>query len=248
MAAKNYKLNIQYDGTDFYGWQVQAVDRTVQGDIEKALGEIVPNQKITLIGSGRTDSGVHALNQIANIKLDTKMSADELTKALNSKLGRDVWISQCQEVNDDFHARFSAGKRDYRYNISFDYSPFSRNNSWWVRYSLDEDLLHKCASMVKGEKDFTTFCKATAEVNNKICTIFKSNWKWCGEFLEYKISANRFLQHMVRFLVGTMVEVARGRISIEDFKLLLDNSHKSLMVFRAPAQGLFLVNVHYQDD
>ncbi|MBT6714700.1 MAG: tRNA pseudouridine(38-40) synthase TruA, partial [Candidatus Marinimicrobia bacterium] len=111
MAAKNYKLNIQYDGTDFYGWQVQAVDRTVQGDIEKALGEIVPNQKITLIGSGRTDSGVHALNQIANIKLDTKMSADELTKALNSKLGRDVWISQCQEVNDDFHARFSAGKR-----------------------------------------------------------------------------------------------------------------------------------------
>lgn len=248
MTTRNFKLNIQYDGTDFYGWQVQTNDRTVQGDIENAFGEIMPGQKITLIGSGRTDSGVHALNQIANIKIDTKMSADEILKALNSKLGRDVWISQCQEVDDEFHARFSAGRREYQYNITKDYSPFNRNTSWWVRYPLDEDLLNECACLIKGEKDFTTFCKATAEVNNKICTVIESNWNWQGEFLQYKISANRFLQHMVRFLVGTMVEVARGRISIEDFKVLLDNSHKTLSVFRAPAQGLFLVNIHYQDD
>jgi len=244
---RNYKLTIQYDGTHYFGWQTQAKGRTVQGEIERALSEIFPNQKITLYGSGRTDSGVHALDQVANVHLQSVMAPSVLQKALNSKLGNDVLISKCSLTADNFNARHSAVARTYIYNISQQYSPFNRNTNWIINYKVDPSILSDCASKVIGNRDFTAFCKAKAEVNHKWCVVSESRWDFQSDQLTYTITANRFLQHMVRFLVGTMIEVARGRMTMNDFILLLDDDHPTLSVYRAPAKGLFLLKVQYQD-
>ena len=239
-------MTIQYDGTDFYGWQVQAKGRTVQGDIEKALSIIYPEEKITLLGAGRTDAGVHALGITANVKLPSKLSSNELLQALNGNLNQDVRIDLTEEVEDDFHARFSATAREYEYRFVKLFSPVSRNYTTPLKWEIDKNLLNECAELLPGKHDFTSFCKATAEVDNKICTVFFSNWEESDEMLIFKIKANRFLQHMVRYLAGTMLEVARGRYALSDFNSLLRNKKTKTVVVRAPAQGLYLKKVYYE--
>ena len=246
MKRKNFKLTIQYDGTDFYGWQVQAKGRTVQGDIEKALSIIYPEEKITLLGAGRTDAGVHALGITANVKLPSKLSSNELLQALNGNLNQDVRIDSTEIVEDDFHARFSATAREYEYRFVKLFSPVSRNYTTPLKWEIDKNLLNECAELLPGKHDFTSFCKATAEVDNKICTVFFSNWEESDEMLIFKIKANRFLQHMVRYLAGTMLEVARGRYALSDFNSLLRNKKTKAVVVRAPAQGLYLKKVYYE--
>ena len=239
-------MTIQYDGTDFYGWQVQAKGRTVQGDIEKALSIIYPEEKITLLGAGRTDAGVHALGITANVKLPSKLSSNELLQALNGNLNQDDRIDSTEEVEDDFHARFSATAREYEYRFVKLFSPVSRNYTTPLKWEIDKNLLNVCAELLPGKHDFTSFCKATAEVDNKICTVFFSNWEESDEMLIFKIKANRFLQHMVRYLAGTMLEVARGRYALSDFNSLLRNKKTKAVVVRAPAQGLYLKKVYYE--
>ena len=239
-------MTIQYDGTDFYGWQVQAKGRTVQGDIEKALSIIYPEEKITLLGAGRTDAGVHALGITANVKLPSKLSSNELLQALNGNLNQDGRIDSTEEVEDDFHARFSATAREYEYRFVKLFSPVSRNYTTPLKWEIDKNLLNECAELLPGKHDFTSFCKATAEVDNKICTVFFSNWEESDEMLIFKIKANRFLQHMVRYLAGTMLEVARGRYALSDFNSLLRNKKTKAVVVRAPAQGLYLKKVYYE--
>jgi len=236
---------VQYDGTNFYGWQVQAKGRTVQGDIESALQKIHPKEKITLIGSGRTDSGVHALGQVANVKVNSSLSANQMIKALHRYLNKDVRIKNCEIVDEDFHSRFSAKKRAYEYHFSNEETPFTYQRAWTPKYDVDFQSLESCAALIIGEHDFTSFCKATAEVDHKICTVFESNWEKTKTGLIYYVKANRFLQHMVRFLVGTMIEVGRQRMTIEDFKLFLNGKHPALSVVRAPAHGLYLTQVSY---
>ena len=240
-------MTIQYDGNDFHGWQVQGKGRTVQGDIENALAVIYPDEKITLIGAGRTDAGVHALGQAANIKLPNKLSAEALQNALNGNLKRDVRIDNVDEVNDDFHARFSATAREYEYRLIKQYSAVTRNYTTPLNWEIDTDSLNKCAEILQGEHDFTSFCKATAEVENKICTVFSANWEESEEIIIFRIKANRFLQHMVRYLVGTMLDVSRGRYTILDFNNLLKNEKTIAVVVREPAQGLYLKKVYYSD-
>ena len=237
-------MTIQYDGSDFHGWQVQAKGRTVQGDIETALTTIYPKETIILIGSGRTDAGVHALAQVAHIELPNRLSPTELHQALNGNLKRDVRINSVVEADDDFHARFSATAREYEYHIVKNYSPITRKYATELKWNINPDLLHDCAALLLGEHEFTSFCKATAEVENKICTIYKAEWEERGKYI-FRICANRFLQHMVRYLVGTMLEVARGRFSVKDLKDLLNGKQSEAMVVRAPAAGLFLKNVFY---
>lgn len=236
---------VQYDGTHFFGWQVQAKGRTVQGDIEVALQKIHLNKKITLNGSGRTDSGVHAKGQVASIKIDSSLTAEQLLKAINSSLQKDVRIMSCNEMDEDFHARFSAKERRYEYRIVREETPFTNKRAWFLKYDVDFNLLNKCASLVVGNHDFTPFCKANAEVEHKRCIVFDSFWEKTSSGLIYNVKANRFLQHMVRFLVGTMIEVGRGRMSFDDFKLFMDAGHPELCVVRAPAHGLYLAEVSY---
>ena len=176
MTRKNYKLTIQYDGSDFHGWQVQVAGRTVQGDIENALSTIYPKEKITLLGAGRTDAGVHSLGLTANVKLPSKLSSNELMQALNGNLNQDIHIVLAELVEDDFHARFSATAREYEYRFVKVFSPVTRNYTTHLKWEIDKSLLKKCAELLHGKHDFTSFCKATAEVENKNCTVFNSNW------------------------------------------------------------------------
>jgi len=238
-------LTIQYDGSDFHGWQVQAKGRTVQGDIENALSVIYPDEKITLIGAGRTDAGVHALGQTAHINLPTKLSADELLQAINGNLSQDVRICQIETADEDFHARFSATAREYEYQIVKHFSPVTRYYTTPLKFKVDVEVLNKCADILSGEHDYTSFCKATAEVDHKFCNVHFAKWTESEERLIFRVKANRFLQHMVRYLVGTMLEVARGRYPSSDFESLLNNKQTKAVVVRAPAQGLFLKQVYY---
>ena len=238
-------MTIQYDGSDFHGWQVQAQGRTIQGDIESALTVIYPEEKISLIGSGRTDAGVHALAQEAHVELPVRLSCLELRQALNGNLKRDVRIDSVVEANDDFHARFSARAREYQYHLVTNYSTITRKYAAEIKWDLNKKLLNDCAAILLGTHDFTSFCKATAEVENKICIINEVEWKDTGEKYIFRIQANRFLQHMVRYLVGTMLEVARGRYELRDFIDLVNRSQTEAVVVRAPAQGLFLIKVYY---
>ncbi len=240
MNTRNFLFTIEYDGTEFHGWQIQPTDRSVQGDIETAIRDLLPDQKITLYGGGRTDSGVHAREQIANIHLDTKLAPFELKNAVNARLKRDVRLQNCRIVPNDFHSRYSPIAREYSYTVVRNYSAIDRRLTWYVKYPLDFDLLNQCAARLKGEHDFTAFCKATAEVNHKRCIVYRSEWNGCQDRLVYHVTANRFLQHMVRYLAGTMVEVARGRFSLDDFDGMLNQTRKDLTVVRAPAQGLVL--------
>jgi tRNA pseudouridine38-40 synthase len=236
---------VQYDGTNFLGWQVQAKGRTVQGDIEAVLQKIHLKKKITLNGSGRTDSGVHAKGQVASIKIDSVLTSDQLVKALNSGLEKDVRIMSCTEADEEFHARFSAKERRYEYHTVTEETPFTHKRFWGLKYDVDFNILNDCASLVIGNHDFTAFCKANAEVEHKRCIVFDSQWEKTSIGLTYHVKANRFLQHMVRFLVGTMVEVGRGRMTMDDFKLFMDGGHPELAVVRAPAHGLYLAEVSY---
>ncbi len=247
MNMENHKLIIQYDGAKFHGWQIQPVVRTVQGDIESAILEIYPDQNINLIGSGRTDSGVHAIRQVANVKLEPKLSLENLKMALNSKLKNDVLIESIELSNKKFHARFSAQSRKYKYIIIKKYSPFKRHYAWHIKWNIDLKLLNQCAKKVIGSHDFSSFCKSNSEVKNKICNVIISEWKINDNEITYHIRSNRFLQHMVRYLVGSMIEVARGRYQINDFIRLIKNEQNNLVsVVRAPAKGLYLEEVSYE--
>ena len=219
---------------------------TVQGEIENSLSIIFRDQKINLIGSGRTDTGVHAKAQYANIFLDTNMSPDQICKALNRELPNDIYIKNCFAKNKDFHARFSAKKREYNYYIINNYSVLRRNHSWYCKWDLNEKHLKKCAENLIGEFDFSLFSKASSETKNKKCIIYKSYWEFSKDYKIYTISGNRFLQHMVRLLVGTMVEVSKGKIPIDDFHRMLELNKTNYHSVRAPAKGLFLNNVYYE--
>jgi len=239
-------MTIQYDGTNLHGWQVQKNGRTVQGEIQDAFQKIFKNQKINLIGSGRTDSGVHALGQIANIKLDTDMNTESLLNAINGNLKtNDILITDINEVPIDFHSRFSAIKREYIYKISTKYSPIERSYYWNVSEEINLKKLDNCANLIIGEHDFTQLSKKNDEINNKICNVYLSKWKVYDDKIYYKIIANRFLHHMVRYLVGIMLEISKGHsITIDDFKLMINGDDRK-QIFRAPSKGLYLKEIYY---
>jgi len=209
------------------------------------LKEIIKIDNVNLIGSGRTDAGVHANEQCANVVLDTKMTCEQIKKAINSKLSNDILIKSCIEVNLEFNSRFSAKRREYIYYITNDFSPMNRYFFWQNNRHLNKEKLEKCAAMIIGEYDFTLFSKASSETKNKICKIYQSSWEFGDKSISYKIIGNRFLQHMVRLLVGTMVEVSIGRFSLDEFSSLLRCEKIKVSAVRAPAQGLFLNKIYY---
>ena len=243
----NFKLDISYDGTNFFGWQIQKNNRTVQGDISCALKKIFPKDVINLIGSGRTDSKVHANQQIANMKIDTHLKPINVKNAINSNIRRDIFINSCEVVDEKFNARFSAISREYYYVISTTFDPTERNYSWYIDdFEYDLSLLNKCAQYIIGQHDFSTFCKQTSLKENNECLITYSKWKTKKNKLYYSIIGNRFLHHMVRYLVGTMVEVSKGKLDFDSFKSLVKSKKITNSIIKAPAQGLFLDKVKYE--
>jgi tRNA pseudouridine38-40 synthase len=249
METRTLQLVLQYDGTCFAGWQRQPAERTVQGVIEEAL-ERLCGAHVAVLGAGRTDAGVHATGQAAGVRVNDRWTATTLRKALNAVLPGDVRVASVFEMNEDFHARFSAVSRSYRYLIATGDdadSPFRRNFEVAWKRKIDRQLLDAGASLILGDNCFRGFAvRGTApESDDHRCTILDAGWSDRPGGLEFYIKANRFLHHMVRFLVGTMLDVAARRREIGDITVLLGSDDNQAVSAPAPAHGLYLEKVEY---
>jgi tRNA pseudouridine38-40 synthase len=241
---RNIKLEIEYDGSDFHGWQTQPELRTVQGELELSLSSIL-NHEIKLIGSGRTDVGVHALRQVANFETESGLEPETLKKALNGVLPRDIVVKQVKEVNSEFNARFSAKSRVYRYLIFLGRTALMRRYSWEVPYSLSMEVMSQAAALICGEHDFSSFCVVQSAKENSICRVDSAIWRHKENELEFTIEADRFLHSMVRILVGTLIEAGRGYFTVADFMSIMEAKDRRKAGPTAPACGLYLVEVKY---
>lgn len=241
---RNIKLLLEYDGTDFVGWQRQLNGRSVQAEIEEILSRILQEQ-VSVIGSGRTDAGVHARGQVANFRTQTSMGLRAILGGLNGLLPEDTVVRAIDEVPLEFHARYSARERAYSYRISRQPTALFRRFSWYVKYELDMQLMRQAAEAILGMHDFTSFCRANSNVDHHICTVSVSRWVEDADLLRYDIRANRFLHGMVRALVGTMVDVGRGYMNLKDFRAILAKKDGKEAGMTAPAKGLVLEEVFY---
>lgn len=242
--VRNIKLTIEYDGTDFYGWQVQPGMRTVQGVLEEKLRTLL-RRPVNLIGAGRTDAGVHALGQVANFHTDSPLDTESLWRGLNSLLPHDVVVHQVVEVPQGFHARFDAKARRYCYRIALRPRAIGRQYVWMVRYSLDLSKVEAASEPLLGRHDFTSFSTSDPEVKSFDCTVTELKWREEGEELVLDIEADRFLQAMVRTIVGTLVEVGRGKLPVDYVGYILEAKDRKLAGPTAPARGLCLMEVKY---
>lgn len=241
---RNLKLVIEYDGTSFVGWQVQANGRSVQEEITKVLEQIL-QESITLIGSGRTDSGVHARGQAANFVTNSSMGLGSVLSGLNGILPEDVYVHSVEEVAPGFNARFDARERLYRYFVSLKPTAIGRHYQWYVKYDLSLEAMNAVAHSILGEHEFESFCKFEAEVNHYRCTVLESKWSETKGMLIYEVRANRFLHGMVRALVGTMIDVGRGFTPQSAFADIMAAKDRRKAGMAAPPQGLFLEEVIY---
>lgn len=247
IAMRTIKLTIQFDGTQYHGWQTQSGDRTVQKTLEDALSRIL-NRPITIYGAGRTDAGVHALGQTAHFKTDSAMDLTRLKKALNSVLPRDIVVVDLSEADAAFHARYSARSRSYRYFIwnASDRLPFLRAYAWHIPYRLDLDAMRSAATLLVGTHDFSSFQASDRIKTNPIRTVFSVRLKRTSRHLiVFEIRANAFLKHMVRNIVGTLVAVGSGKMTVDEFKRVFEKRDRAAAGITAPAHGLFLKDVEY---
>jgi len=245
--TKTFKLTMEYDGTDFCGWQRQKNDRTVQETIETAI-ETMIGDPVSVAGSGRTDSGVHALGQTASFACDTRLDGETLQKGLNSLLPDDVVILGCKEMDASFHARFSSRSKLYRYHILNRRYPeaIGRQYAWHIKRPLSVDKMSAAASLLTGTRDFKAFEGSGSPRAHTIRTIHRAEWKTeAGGYLSFEIEADGFLRFMVRNIVGTLVEVGSGKRAPEDIHKILLSHDRSLGGPTAPAHGLTLVEVRY---
>jgi len=248
----NYRLLLQYDGTDFHGWQMQGELRTVQGELTRVLS-LLDDREITVHGSGRTDAGVHAEGQVANALLDRDINPHKLRNAINGNLGPDLRVLFIDVVADDFHARYSAKGKSYRYRVV--HAPVM--SPFWARYAyqesraLDLNSMRKCGELFLGEHDWTAFSAAQSDVESRVRNVstceISDGWdaRGHGHLIEFTISANGFLRYMVRSIVGTLLAVGRGEIDQETVARAISEGDRSLAGATAPAHGLTLMSVQY---
>ena len=255
MAGRILQLVLHYDGSDFAGWQQQPAQRTVQGVLEAVLSRLC-DQPVRVTGAGRTDAGVHARGQAAGVEVPLHWSAERLRHAMNSQLPGDVWVARAFEMNPGFHARFSATGRRYSYTVGLDdaaHSPFRRRFELaWTKAdrALNREALDWCAERTMGSHRFLGFAvRGTAPAtDDHRCDVRCCRWRDASGGLVLDIEANRFLHHMVRFLVGTMLDVASGKRPREEFDALLVATANDDVSPPAPPQGLCLEQVTYPDD
>lgn len=246
-----FRMTVHYDGSGFHGWQVQPDQRTVQGELEAALSRLA-DRPTAVIGSGRTDTGVHATGQVAAADLPAaRWTADRLRTSLNAVLAGDVWIEEIEAVRSDFHPRYDALRRSYRYEVGLRpeaASPFHRRWCWPVTDPIDRERLDATASELVGTHDFDHFAKAGQPERGTRCSVFAAAWSETELGLRFTVTADRYLHHMVRYLVGTMIDIGRGRRSPLDFARLLGSDSELVTSPPAPASGLYLHRVEYPDD
>ncbi len=243
---KRILLTIEYDGTNYSGWQKQPCQKTVQGKIEGAIFRAI-GKEVEIFGSGRTDAGVHALHQTAHFDLDLPVPTSKIPDILNNALPADIVIKRAEEVAPDFHARFSIKRKCYLYQIynSQIKQAFLANRMAWVRKPLDVKRMKECAKILIGEHDFRGLCSANTCATDFVRKIFAINIKKDGEYLSVSVQGSGFLYNMVRIIVGTLVDYALEKITLNDVKDALKNGDRSKAGQTMPACGLYLQDTIY---
>jgi len=247
--VRNLKITLAYDGTDFHGWQVQPGLPTIQGELERVLGEI-ESRTVVVAGSGRTDAGVHALGQVASAPVPEGWDPPELLRALNAILPGDVWVAAARRAAPGFDPRRHALERTYCYRVGLDEgarAPFRRRYEWALRGPLDIALLRRAAAMLVGTHSFRALSAVGPAREHWRCRVLEAAWEARDDApgLTFWVTADRFLHKMVRFLVGTMTDIARGRRPLDDLAALLAATDNRAASPPAPPHGLYLVAVRY---
>lgn len=239
-----YKVTVQYDGTNFYGFQTQDNLRTVQQEIEQVL-LIICKKKINIHSSGRTDSGVHALGQVFHFDTEIVMQEWQMKNAINSRLPRDIYIKQVNIVDDNFHSRYSAHKKTYKYIINLDeYNPLNQNYCYYYKYPLDISKMIEASKIFIGEHDFKSFTKNHI-IENTVRTIYDISFDITDNVVSIYFTGNGFLHNMIRIIVAMLIEVGNNRLTYNELENILKQKNRKLAPKLAPANGLYLVSVEY---
>ncbi len=244
---RNIRLLIEYDGTNYQGWQVQKKGPTIQGVIEEMLS-LLTGEVIHLVGSGRTDAGAHAFGQVAHFKTESQRDVASLRRALNSLLPSDIVIRKAEQVGHDFHARKQSKSKVYEYRIlNRDFrSPFQRQYAWHLPKRLNLGEMKRAGQILVGEHDFSSFRSTGSLTRTAVRRVLRADWRTGRDgLIRFEIEASGFLKQMVRAIVGTLVEVGRGKLSVEEFQGILDAKDRKKAGPTAPARGLFLKEVKY---
>lgn len=240
-----YFITFSYDGTAYHGWQIQPHSVSVQEEIQKALSTLL-RRPMEVVGAGRTDTGVHARKMFAHFDSEYELECPQLVYKLNKLLPRDIAVQQVERVADDMHARFSAKSRTYHYYVHLDKNPFLRSYSWQVYGNPDFELMNRAAAVLMEYTDFTSFSKVNTDTKTNDCIITEAHWDRVADGQwRFTITANRFLRNMVRAIVGTLMEVGRGRMTIEQLRNVVDAKDRCRAGDSVPGNALFLVDVKY---
>lgn len=240
------KLCVEYDGTNYFGWQRQKGQITIQEILEEALS-LLHKEKTTVLGAGRTDRGVHAINQYCTFKTSKILPETAYIYGLNHLLPPDIRVKKVENVPDDFHVVASAKKKTYMYKILNRYEPtaLDRNRCWHIYGKIDLDAMNEAAKKIIGSHDFSSFRASICSRKTTVRTIYEATWKNDGQFLIFIITANGFLHNMVRILVGTMVDIGMGKLTVDDFVKIMESKDRKKASRTAPPQGLYLLDVFY---
>jgi tRNA pseudouridine38-40 synthase len=245
------RLRLHYDGSAFFGWQLQPRERTVQGELERVVSRLF-NAPTRVTGSGRTDRGVHATGQVASVDAPLRWTPDSLRRAMNALLPPDVWVAAADAVHPRFHPRYDAVARSYEYRVGVvdeSVSPFHARWCWPLGREVDLGAMERAARELPGDHSFLAFAKAGQEERGDRCIVAEARWDaWEPLGLVFHVTANRFLHHMVRYLVGTLVEIGLGERLEDDVRRLLANEPGLTTSPPAPPEGLFLARVAYADE
>ncbi len=240
-------IYIAYKGTNYHGWQIQDNANTVQAEINSTL-KLICQASIETVGSGRTDAGVHATEQIFHCDLPETIELKTLTHKMNGLLPKDIIAQQVKSVGDEAHARFDAIERSYEYQIIFSKSPFCLNESHFLPKNPDFEMMNRACQLLIGAHDFTSFSKVKTEVNSFNCDIKFAEWEYSSQKAVFKITANRFLRGMVRAMVGTLLDVGFGKINFDEFSGIMKAKDRGKAGQSVPAQGLYLCKVRYPSE
>lgn len=239
-----YFITFSYDGTAYHGWQIQPHSNSVQEELQKALSTLL-RESVEVVGAGRTDTGVHARKMIAHFDF-REMDCHQVVYKLNKILPKDIAVQSIERVADDLHARFSATSRTYHYYVHLKKNPFHRAYSWQVYGELDFDLMNQAAIVLMKYQDFTSFSKSNTDTKTNNCTITYARWdRVDDDQWRFTITANRFLRNMVRAIVGTLVDVGRGKITMDQMRKIIEAKDRCQAGDSVPGNALFLVDVKY---
>lgn len=242
---RRFFIQLAYNGKNYHGWQIQENAHTVQGEINEKLSLLL-SKPMNVVGCGRTDTGVHAKEYYAHFELENFIfKTDELTDKLNNFLPKDIAIQSIFEVKPDMHARFSAVSRTYRYYISKKKNPFLQDISYYHHVPLNVTVMNKASLYLSDYKDFASFSKLHSQTKNNLCKIIDASWEETDEMLVFTITADRFLRNMVRAIIGTMLEIGKGKMEVSEIKNIIEKKDRSEAGVSVPADGLFLEKVEY---